>query len=139
MISVRVVRFYGYIFFFFFKQKTAYDMCISDWSSDVCSSDLLVATLVLAKASEGADMAKAAALVEALLGATPGSRSEERRVGKECVSTCRSRWSPYHYKKTIKRRSIINTRMTIHHDQHYHRQYTNRITKRKLYKSQQQE
>src|SRR3546814_18594255 len=29
-----------------------------------------------------------------------GVRSEERRVGKECVSTCRSRWSPYHYKKT---------------------------------------
>src|SRR3546814_18150230 len=28
-----------------------------------------------------------------------GSRSEERRVGKECVSTCRSRWSPYHKKK----------------------------------------
>src|SRR3546814_18789162 len=27
------------------------------------------------------------------------SRSEERRVGKECVSTCRSRWSPYHTKK----------------------------------------
>src|SRR3546814_19259948 len=26
----------------------------------------------------------------------PGRRSEERRVGKECVSTCRSRWSPYH-------------------------------------------
>src|SRR3546814_14259301 len=29
----------------------------------------------------------------------PLERSEERRVGKECVSTCRSRWSPYHYKK----------------------------------------
>src|SRR3546814_15781753 len=29
-----------------------------------------------------------------------GSRSEERRVGKECVSTCRSLWSPYHSKKT---------------------------------------
>src|SRR3546814_15087886 len=28
--------------------------------------------------------------------------SEERRVGKECVSTCRSRWSPYHYKKKKK-------------------------------------
>src|SRR3546814_14553873 len=28
-----------------------------------------------------------------------GTRSEERRVGKECVSTCRSRWSPYPYKK----------------------------------------
>src|SRR3546814_20808090 len=29
-------------------------------------------------------------------------RSEERRVGKECVSTCRSRWSPYHKKKKRK-------------------------------------
>src|SRR3546814_240037 len=28
-------------------------------------------------------------------------RSEERRVGKECVSTCRSRWSPFHYKKNV--------------------------------------
>src|SRR3546814_3088614 len=38
--------FYVYLFvvyFFFFKQKTAYEMRISDWSSDVCSSDLLVA------------------------------------------------------------------------------------------------
>src|SRR3546814_14886737 len=35
-------------------------------------------------------------------------RSEERRVGKECVSTCRYRWSPYHYKKqnTYNRRDI---------------------------------
>src|SRR3546814_6626014 len=32
----------------------------------------------------------------ASIAATPGTRSEERRVGKECVSTCRSRWSPYH-------------------------------------------
>src|SRR3546814_14356234 len=31
-----------------------------------------------------------------------GFRSEERRVGKECVSTCSSRWSPYHQKKTTK-------------------------------------
>src|SRR3546814_8911894 len=30
----------GYVVFFFFKQKTAYEMRISDWSSDVCSSDL---------------------------------------------------------------------------------------------------
>src|SRR3546814_5529425 len=30
-----------FLFFFFFKQKTAYEMRISDWSSDVCSSDLL--------------------------------------------------------------------------------------------------
>src|SRR3546814_18603162 len=31
-----------------------------------------------------------------------GNRSEERRVGKECVSKCRSRWSPYHKKKNKK-------------------------------------
>src|SRR3546814_13413839 len=36
---------------FFFKQKTAYDMRISDWSSDVCSSDLLLVELVLALVS----------------------------------------------------------------------------------------
>src|SRR3546814_6180683 len=34
-----------YFFFFFFKQKTAYEMRISDWSSDVCSSDLALRTL----------------------------------------------------------------------------------------------
>src|SRR3546814_9254432 len=35
----------GYAFFFFFKQKTAYEMRISDWSSDVCSSDLSLQVL----------------------------------------------------------------------------------------------
>src|SRR3546814_12757114 len=34
-------------FFFFFKQKTAYEMRISDWSSDVCSSDLMIARILL--------------------------------------------------------------------------------------------
>src|SRR3546814_11041311 len=41
-------------------------------------------------------------------GSHPGRRSEERRVGKECVSTCRSRWSPYHEKKK-KRQKHKNT------------------------------
>src|SRR3546814_6665857 len=36
-----LVIFHVFLFFFFFKQKTAYEMRISDWSSDVCSSDLL--------------------------------------------------------------------------------------------------
>src|SRR3546814_13888628 len=40
-----------------------------------------------------------------------GSRSEERRVGKECVSTCRSRWSPCHYKKKNNRCIGINSRL----------------------------
>src|SRR3546814_12969923 len=40
-------------------------------------------------------------------------RSEERRVGKECVSTCRSRWSPYHYKK--KKHLEINPKINNNH------------------------
>src|SRR3546814_11401442 len=41
-------------------------------------------------------------------------RSEERRVGKECVSTCRSRWSPYHYKK--KKQDIVERTITTLRD-----------------------
>src|SRR3546814_11750233 len=37
------------------------------------------------------------------------TRSEERRVGKECVSTCRSRWSPVHSKKKRKRKQMYHT------------------------------
>src|SRR3546814_5403112 len=71
--------------FFFFKQKTAYEMRISDWSSDVCSSDL---TPELALPEDARDrLARRAARHGGLQ-----ARSEERRVGKECVSTCRSRW-----------------------------------------------
>src|SRR3546814_2718644 len=96
---------------FFFKQKTAYEMRISDWSSDVCSSDLLAhahaaiadrAAFVQAghRALEH-DVVARVLLLELELGqpqheAEQAKRSEERRVGKECVSTCRSRWSPYH-------------------------------------------
>src|SRR3546814_12058128 len=42
------------------------------------------------------------ALVPRSLSHAPTRRSEERRVGKECVSTCRSRWSPSHEKKNNK-------------------------------------
>src|SRR3546814_8711019 len=78
---------------FFCKQKTAYEMRISDWSSDVCSSDLPRA--LPARAVRDAGRARGGLL---MAGSLPWSRkrSEERRVGKECVSTCRSRWSPYH-------------------------------------------
>src|SRR3546814_18788948 len=106
-------------------------MRISDWSSDVCSSDLggevQAAALVVADddiLEIGLEDRHDAALqvrnlggilvdapgLESQLGKAsprnkayvPGTydsypqRSEERRVGKECVSTCRSRWSPYH-------------------------------------------
>src|SRR3546814_13061944 len=77
---------------FFFKQKTAYEMRISDWSSDVCSSDLSFRRR-RRPARRGLWRARRPRQVRYR------GRSEERRVGKECVSTCRSRWSPYHYKK----------------------------------------
>src|SRR3546814_10096460 len=81
--------------FFFFKQKTAYEMRISDWSSDVCSSDLVhpeTYMTTLPGVFAGGDNVNGADLVVTAL--ADGRRSEERRVGKECVSTCRSRWSP---------------------------------------------
>src|SRR3546814_14046659 len=90
-------------------------MLISDWSSDVCSSDLHELLqpaviggdrAVLVAGHLGADCGQALAELRSVRwthrghGAdAPGQRSEERRVGNECVSTCRSRWSPYHKKK----------------------------------------
>src|SRR3546814_12120100 len=98
----------------------------SDWSSDVCSSDLIDIVIgthaLLAKSVEFQNLGlmivdeeqhfgvaqkerlkELRASVHVLtLTATPIprtlqlARSEERRVGKACVSTCRSRWSPYH-------------------------------------------
>src|SRR3546814_9668306 len=83
--------------FFFFKQKTAYEMRISDWSSDVCSSDLHILNDVeqcRGNDGEGEDQHQTGRENPAIT--TVPWRSEERRVGKECVSKCRSRWSPYH-------------------------------------------
>src|SRR3546814_17268865 len=97
-------------------------MRISDWSSDVCSSDLFPGEAERRQHVEGdvvqlgageaqlldAELLAQRPLVEGELdveGAREAGlqrlqgglgRSEERRVGKECVSTCRSRWSPYH-------------------------------------------
>src|SRR3546814_14846538 len=96
-------------------------MRISDWSSDVCSSDLvrdpqgqppmfvpgqegrgqvhhMIALLgddrIVRRVEEGA-----AAIIPVAAQGERSRSSEERRVGKECVSTCRSRWSPYNEKK----------------------------------------
>src|SRR3546814_6454553 len=99
------------VIFFFFKQKTAYEMRISDWSSDVCSSDLLRVHLfrvadeaeIALRAHHLARAQQPAILARQVDGAAARRvdrrddllvRSEESRVGKECVSTCRSRWSP---------------------------------------------
>src|SRR3546814_7545444 len=115
-----------FYFCFFFKQKTAYEMRISDWSSDVCSSDLWDAYLhsecdridawvelaTPADVDRYREYLRHYAAEQQRLGrfSWPPNirlrnltdwlaylqRSEERRVGKECVSTCRSWWSPYH-------------------------------------------
>src|SRR3546814_6663043 len=99
------------VFLFFFKQKTAYEMRISDWSSDVCSSDLdlgipegallspladIVPDVVLEGRNGGRGAQDDGDVVPRADARLNLGRSEERRVGKECVSTCRSRWSPYH-------------------------------------------
>src|SRR3546814_17646373 len=95
-------------------------MRISDWSSDVCSSDLRDRAALTGGLGRGTDgvghrlaqdleppgvlpgrerLADALALDADLH--TPGCRrSEERRVGIECVSTGRPLWSPYHYTNT---------------------------------------
>src|SRR3546814_9798002 len=94
-----------YFCFFFFNQKTAYEMRISDWSSDVCSSDLPERFPPTSRGSARRRPRWRPVDVEARLlrrdrlarrVAEGVQRSEERRVGNECVSTCRSRWSPYH-------------------------------------------
>src|SRR3546814_10654224 len=82
-------------FFFFFKQKTAYELRISDWSSDVCSSDLERWIWHVGLDAEGTSLLNDL-YNDVEVGEGRLARSEERRVGKECVSTCRSRWSPYH-------------------------------------------
>src|SRR6266542_4929704 len=74
--------------FFLFSSRSRQTRCYRDWSSDVCSSDLV--TLRHSLPSTSRPWAKT------VVGPEPVSRSEERRVGKEC----RSRWSPYHQKKT---------------------------------------
>src|SRR3546814_13585444 len=100
-------------FFFFFKQKTAYEMRISDWSSDVCSSDLQVAEM-----QPTPPAFRVSTSTSSLPENTPPPgkrRSEERRVGEECVSTCRFRWSRYHdKKKNNNERTIIYATHELH-------------------------
>src|SRR3546814_17015224 len=100
------------MFLCFFKQKTAYEMRISDWSSDVCSSDLDRVFFRNSLPSGVLGSSRSALRIFALKSSERRSlRSEERRVGKECVSTCRSRWSPYHYKNNEQTRHRTETNM----------------------------
>src|SRR3546814_17026248 len=106
-------------------------MRISDWSSDVCSSDLVCQTRRTRVRIDDLDVCQPVPLVDDVVG--PGllertadrlppeevaigkpvycvrMRSEERRVGNECVSTCRSRGSPYHEKKNKEKTKLEKT------------------------------
>src|SRR3546814_7089760 len=104
------------IYLFFIKRKTAYDMRISYWSSDVCSSDLEMKRHAGAFALQSDTAARrhcgfllaqrdrvgygfAIQAEQHIAGTQAGmvgraARSEDGRVGKECVSSCLSWWSP---------------------------------------------
>src|SRR5437588_3823956 len=93
-----------FVYIFFFSSRRRHTRSLCDWSSDVCSSDLLVETfrdrqdlfelaIYRRQVSEGdISMDKLFFEVAESFDLTYAERSEERRVGKEC----RSRWSPYH-------------------------------------------
>src|SRR5690554_7810159 len=90
-------------FFFFFSSRRRHTRCGRDWSSDVCSSDLQLGNDSwqgrtndrLVYGHHHRDKTQPQHGKQRLADRQHATRSEERRVGKEC----RSRWSPYHYKK----------------------------------------
>src|SRR3546814_16289263 len=108
-------------------------MRISDWSSDVCSSDLHrpstrvpwcnTPQFLQAKALPAKPCPRCSTTPEGYYSTGAGKqaenqqsvrgRSEERRVGKECVSTCRSRWSQSNEKKKRSRSEDVGTRIEI--------------------------
>src|SRR5438045_6587009 len=88
-------------FCFFFSSRRRHTRCLSDWSSDVCSSDLLNFLATVGAGIIGVSILLF--IVNVLISRKGGmvadaNRSEERRVGKEC----RSRWSRYNWKKKQK-------------------------------------
>src|SRR5437899_5386377 len=96
LVVMCVLLLFLFMFFFFFSSRRRHTRCLSDWSSDVCSSDLDVSPRSVRHRGETspADRRSQSAAVAPGQGevARADVRSEERRVGKEC----RSRWSPYH-------------------------------------------
>src|SRR3546814_17411697 len=100
--------------FFFYRQETAYEMRISDWSSDVCRSDLKATEQFKRQSAQAGDLFHPRLQRRRRHGREPPDRvgdggtsrkargSEERRVGKECVSPCRPRWPPYYVYKTMR-------------------------------------
>src|SRR3546814_16079209 len=115
----------------FFKQKTAYEVRISDGISDFCSSDLIDGAPGRGRAGHPAAGPHRAGLVRHRLralqpvwlcaGTDPQlarsrSRSEESRVGKECVRTCSYRWTPEYstkHRREDELNSVFNKASTV--------------------------
>src|SRR3546814_20575422 len=100
-------------------------MPISDWSSDVCSSDLVLSFERPLEAQDGnaasdkdmdGHLVAGPAAKEAVAIILHDNRSEERRGGKECVSTCSYRGSPEHKKKNKNRERQNQTRTYKHNN-----------------------
>src|SRR5207237_4105954 len=79
-----------YFFFFFFSSRRRHTRFKCDWSSDVCSSDLMA--MFMGSIALSITVVERLGGTESDVGLLFSLRSEERRVGKEC----RSRWWPYH-------------------------------------------
>src|SRR5438309_11710880 len=93
------------LFFFFFSSRRRHTRWNCDWSSDVCSSDLIRPSCAWCIAPVDGYSRTRVESIRYPLAAVVALRSEERRVGKEC----RSRWSPDHSKKK-KDKAICMTR-----------------------------
>src|SRR3546814_2305777 len=81
-------------YFFFFKQKTAYEMRISDWSSDVCSSDLDCYSTAKGARKRTADIGVALETVEATVGDIASSFERFRRLRSDEVDRAAGRVLP---------------------------------------------
>src|SRR5438034_10330836 len=94
---------------FFFSSRRRHTRSLCDWSSDVCSSDLLAFVVGHhdVEVAVAVQVANLRGRVPAGEGALP-ERSEERRVGKEC----RSRWSPDHSQKNTATYTQTTTPLT---------------------------
>src|SRR3546814_4104594 len=92
-----------YVFFFSSRRRhtrcalvTGVQTCALPIWANALAPSLCIASTKLSEASSPKRSPFVLTIIKPGLGRSRNRRSEERRVGKECVSTCRSRWSPYH-------------------------------------------
>src|SRR3546814_8269807 len=85
-----------YVCFFFFSSRRRHTRCALVTGVQTCALPILGQAFAERAHAEFPRPIAAHTMLHRCAEALGRQRSEERRVGKECVSTCRSRWSPYH-------------------------------------------